>query len=136
MQRVVVDTNIFIPAYLFGGLPGWFVRAGISRHFAILTSEWLLEELDEKLANRFQMEGSDRALIQEEIRRVAEIISPRATLRVIARDPDDDRVLECAVAGRADCIVTGDKDLLEAKRYRDIAIITLRQFHDRFFAVS
>jgi len=39
MQRVVVDTNIFISAYLFGGLPGWFVRAGISRHFAILTSE-------------------------------------------------------------------------------------------------
>jgi putative PIN family toxin of toxin-antitoxin system len=133
MPRVVVDTNVFISAYLFGGVPGRFLRAGLEGYFSLLTSEVLLDEPDEKLASKFQMDEGDRSLIQEELRAAAEIISSRISLQAIAEDPDDDRVLECAVAGVADCIVTGDRYLLKLKSYGGIAILTLRQFHDQFF---
>jgi predicted nucleic acid-binding protein len=47
---------------------------------------------------------------------------------VIAEDPDDNRVLECAVKGGAELIVSGDRHLLKLAQYRGIAIVTVRQF--------
>ena len=55
--------------------------------------------------------------------KAAEIIIPRATLEVIKEDPADDRILECAVAGRADLIVSGDQHLRRLKAYQGIPII-------------
>jgi predicted nucleic acid-binding protein len=52
------------------------------------------------------------------------------TLQVVERDPDDDRVLECAVTGKADVIVTGDLDLLSLREYEGISIIQVAEFLD------
>ena len=55
------------------------------------------------------------------------MVSPTQTLRVIHENPDDDRVLECAVASGSDLIVTGDKDLLRRGSYENIRIVTVAQ---------
>lgn len=53
----------------------------------------------------------------------AEIVRPRITLYVIREDPDDNRVLECAITGKADVIVSGDRHLLDLKSYRNIPVV-------------
>ena len=70
----------------------------------------------------------DAAFLRARLETVAEIVEPEEVLDVIAEDPDDNRVLECAVKGRADLIVSGDRHLLKLGSYQGIAIVTVRQF--------
>lgn len=60
----------------------------------------------------------------------ADLVDPETLLDIIMEDPDDNRVLECAVAGRADYIVSGDRRVLKLKAYAGIPILTARQFLD------
>jgi putative PIN family toxin of toxin-antitoxin system len=69
-----------------------------------------------------------KELIQEEILPYAEVVKPKRRLRVIRRDPADNRFLECAVAGNAGVIISGDKDLLSLGQYRKIRIQSPGQF--------
>ena len=86
-RRVVLDTNVYISALLFGGLPG-----------SISLS--LLDELEEKLLLKFNLAAVDCAAIRAKLLRTVELVTPDFLLEVIEDDPDDNRVLECAVAGR------------------------------------
>jgi predicted nucleic acid-binding protein len=67
-------------------------------------------------------------LIEGEILPYAEVVKPKRRLRVIERDPADNKFLECAVAGKAGVIISGDKDLLSLGRYRKIRIQSPAQF--------
>jgi putative PIN family toxin of toxin-antitoxin system len=130
MIRAVVDTNVYISAFMFGGLPGALLDLILLRSFDTLISPVLLDELDEKLRLKFKVSPSEAAVIRERIKVVAHLVKPNEALSIVADDPDDDRVLECAVAGKADYIVTGDKHLLALRSFRDIDIVSVRQFMD------
>jgi uncharacterized protein len=130
MTRVVADTNIFVSAVMFGGLPGAFLDLAIVGAFTLVVSAVLLDELDEKLRVKFEVAPNDATMIRAKLQGIAEIVTPDVVLVVIEEDPDDDRVLECAVTGRADCIVSGDRHLLKLGDYDGIAIMTVRQFLD------
>jgi putative PIN family toxin of toxin-antitoxin system len=69
-----------------------------------------------------------KELIQEEILPFAEVIKPKRRLRVVRRDPSDNKFLECAVAGKASVIISGDKDLLSLGSFRRIRIQSPAQF--------
>ena len=69
-----------------------------------------------------------KELIQEEILPYAEVVKPKRRLRVVQRDPSDDKFIECAVAGKARVIISGDKDLLSLGRYRQIRILSPAKF--------
>lgn len=58
------------------------------------------------------------------------VATPAVILHVINEEPDDDRVLECALAGKADYVVSGDRHLLKLGSYESILIVTARQFMD------
>jgi putative PIN family toxin of toxin-antitoxin system len=128
MTRVVADTNILISAVMFGGLPGAFLDLAIVGAFTLVVSAVLLDELDEKLRVKFEVAPNDVTMIRAKLQGIAEIVTPDVVLVVIEEDPDDDRVLECAVTGRADCIVSGDRHLLKLGDYDGIATMTVRQF--------
>lgn len=128
MIRVVADTNIYISALMFGGLPGSFLDLAFLRSFQLVTSPVLLDELDEKLRLKFSLSQADAAQVRAKIESVALLVEPTTTLQVITEDPDDNRVLECAVAGEADYIVSGDRHLLKLGSYQGISIVTARQF--------
>ncbi len=127
-MRVVLDTNVYISALMFRGLPGSLLDLAFLRSFTLIISPALLEELDEKLRKKFGVSPEDAALIRSRLENVAAVVEPRETLRVIAEDPDNNRVLECAVAGRAGLIVSGDRHLLKLAEYQGISIVTVRQF--------
>jgi putative PIN family toxin of toxin-antitoxin system len=127
-MRVVLDTNIYISALMFGGLPGSLLDLASLQSFALILSPDLLEELYEKLRGKFGVPAEDVALIRSRLVNVAEVVQPRESLSVIAEDPDDNRVQECAVEGKADLIVSGDRHLLKLANYQSISIIAVRQF--------
>ena len=130
MIRVVIDTNVYISALLFGGLPGSLLDIAFLQSFVLVISPALLDELDEKLLLKFEISVEDTAIIRGKLESIAEIIRPDLVLNVVEDDPDDDRVLECAVKGDADYIVTGDRHLLKLGVYEGISIVTVRQFLD------
>jgi len=74
------------------------------------------------------------AIIHTRLETFTEIVRPAISLHVIEDDPDDDRVLECAIQGRADFIVTGDRHLLKLNTYKGIPILTVRQFLEQMDA--
>jgi putative PIN family toxin of toxin-antitoxin system len=127
-MRVVADTNVFISALMFGGLPGRFLDLALGRRFTLVISEALLDELDEKLRGKFAVSESDALAIRAKLEDNATVVNPDFELDAVPGDPDDNRVLECAVAGRAGTIVSGDRHLLRLASFEGIAIVTVRQF--------
>ena len=130
MRRVVADTNVLISALMFGGLPGTFLDMALLPAFTLVTSAALLDELDDKLRTKFKVSAEDASTIRAKLTGVAAIVEPTAVLDAVADDPDDNRVLECAVEGQADCIVSGDRHLLMLGSYGSLPIMTVRQFVD------
>ena len=130
MIRVVADTNVLISALMFGGLPGSFLDLALLGAVELVTSPVLLDELDEKLRSKFEVDLSDADAIRAKLESCALVVMPGITVEAIAEDPDDNRVLECAMAGDAAYIVSGDRHLLKLGSYKGISILTVRQFMD------
>jgi len=128
MTRVVADTNIYISALIFGGLPGMLLDLGLMQAITLVISPPILDELQDKLCMKFGVLAQDAAAIRAKLETVGDLIDPAMVLDVVTDDPDDNRVLECAVAGRADYIVSGDRHLLNLKQHAGIAILTAREF--------
>jgi len=128
MIRVVTDTNVFISALMFGGLPGIFLDLAFSHAFTLATSPLLLDELDEKLRSKFHVSVTDTTMIRARLEKTALLIEPGFTLDAVTEDPVDIRVVECAVASKANYIVSGDRHLLKLGIYQGISILTVRQF--------
>ncbi len=104
-----------------------------------MTSPALLAELAEVLtrdkfaARILRAELSAKALL-EDYAAITHVIEPATLPAPISRDPDDDEVIACAIAARADAIVSGDFDLLTLASYQDIPILTVNQVVDRIEA--
>ena len=129
-MRVVLDTNAVISALLFSGVSSKLVSLWQEGLITPLLSREILDEYLRVLSYRkFELSEKEiKEVIQEEILPYAEVVKPKRRLRVIRRDPADDKFLECAVAGKAGVIISGDKDLLSLGQYRKIRIQSPGQF--------
>ncbi len=126
MLRAVFDTNVFISA-LFGGFPEEAYRAVLERRCALVVSPSILAELARTLREKFHTPEAEIVAYVRQIGRIAEIVRPHHAVSVL-RDEADNRVLECAEAGRVDLIVSGDRDLLRLKRYGAVPIVRPADF--------
>jgi putative PIN family toxin of toxin-antitoxin system len=133
-MRAVLDTNVIISAalVLIGG-PSGILQAAKRREFDLVISESLLSELERvlsrrRIAGRLGWSGEERSAFLHDIRNRAIVVAPTKQVKRIAVDPPENRVLEAAVEGRADYIVTGDTDLLELGRHDDTEIVTPARF--------
>jgi len=125
-RRIVFDTNAFVSyALIADSVPGKAVRKAM-HEAVLLASQPTLDELAEVLSRRkFDAYASlqQRKSFLELIAGTVELIPVTAVIRA-CRDPKDDKFLEAAVNGRADLIVTGDKDLLALHPFHKVAIVT------------
>ena len=128
MIRAVLDTNIFISALFWRGIPYHVVKKGLEGNFHILVSQGILEEVGEKLYQKFKFPVEDTRTFLEVITVDSYLVEPEEKVRIVKDDPSDNKIIECALAGRAHFIVSGDKHLLKIKEYKNIRIITPRQF--------
>lgn len=127
-RRVVFDTNILVSALVFpGGQGEAALRRIIEQADQLVLSRPIIDELLDVLAHKFARDAEELAHIAVFVTELSVIVAPKRRLRVVKDDPDN-RILECAVAGRAYSIVTGDKALLALKMYEKIRILTLREY--------
>jgi hypothetical protein len=128
--RVVLDTNTIVSALLFSGTFSELVSLWQKGSIILLLSREILDEFLRVFSYpKFELSEEEiKELIQEEILPYAEVVKPKRRLRVVQRDPSDDKFIECAVAGKARVIISGDKDLLSLGHYRQIRIQSPAQF--------
>lgn len=129
-MRVVLDTNVLVAAFGARGLCEALFAACLEGH-EIVVSEHILGELRRHLTRAFRMPASQAGEIVAFVRQHSELVEPTRVEKTACRDPDDLPVLGTAVAGRADVLVTGDRDLLELVRHGGIPIVTPRECHER-----
>ena len=125
-MKLVLDTNVLLAALLAPGLCRELVRKHFLAH-ELICSPALLEEFAEKLRHKLGVEPSTVPLFIAYRRRVNLVAAPPLPTPV-CRDPDDDLVLSTALAGRAEVIITGDKDLLVLKAHQGIRVLSPRHF--------
>ena len=128
--RVVIDTNIWISAIFWGGKPRKIVEAWLDDKFRLVISSVVRHELYQTVARKaealkiFPEYASEWLSV---IDKKAVLVRPREKVE-ICRDPKDNMLLEAAVAGDADYLVTGDKDLLVLKTFGGAKIVTPAEF--------
>ena len=129
-MKAVFDTNIFVSALAIpGGHAERAIDLVINARVTLCISKEIILEVLGVLANKFSKgpeELSRTALFLSEL---AELVAPRKKLAVLDDEPDN-RILECAMEGSADVIVTGDRAMLDLRKYERIRILSLRQFLD------
>jgi putative PIN family toxin of toxin-antitoxin system len=126
--RVVFDTNIFISALIF---PRSRAQEALARIIEgtdhLILSTPILDELLGVLARKFSRDREELARVAVWLGELAEWVQPTQHLSVVA-DEADNRILECALAGEAEVIVTGDKGLLGLGTFEGISVVTLRDY--------
>ena len=121
-MRLVLDTNVLIAAYATRGQCREVLDHCLRAH-EVVTAEVLLGELNEKLTRKLKFSVESARELLTLLRSRVEIVDPPPLDPPTCRDPDDDWVLATAVEAGAQCIVTGDKDLLVRHPFRSITII-------------
>jgi uncharacterized protein len=125
---VAADTNIYISALIFAGLPRQFLLAAEDARIHLFISEPIRQELLRILQTKFSWSNDQVNETLLQLESCTELVRPTETLDVIKEDPDDNRVLECAVAADARFIVSGDNDLLRLGQFRNIRIVKVADF--------
>lgn len=132
--KVVFDTNIFISAIIFGGNPRTCLELAREGKIQLFSSLSILLELAKKLAAKFGWKDKDIKEVIQGISKFAVIIKPTIKIDKIKGDKTDNRILECAVTAKADCVISGDKHhLLSLKKFENIPILSSTQFLNKFF---
>ncbi|HRJ42874.1 MAG: putative toxin-antitoxin system toxin component, PIN family [Caldilineaceae bacterium] len=139
MERVVLDTNVFISHLLVpSGLPAQIFARWEASHFHLIVSPALLAEVRETLG--YARIRRKYPITDEMVDRLIDLLEHDAIVvpggvdvaGALPADPDDEQILACAVEGRADLIVSGDRHLLALGNFRGIPILLPRDFLARF----
>lgn len=122
--RVVLDTNVYISAFAYPKrLIAEVWRHALRQRYHLLVAPAIINEVGRTLRAVLAWDDARVLARLRLIVKVAEVVVPAITLQVITEDPADDRVLECAVAGHADLIVSGDRHLRKLRHYQNIPIV-------------
>jgi putative PIN family toxin of toxin-antitoxin system len=128
-MRIVLDTNVLMSGIFFSGLPARILAAWTEGRFELVSSLEILAEyrrVGERLNKKFT--SIDINPVLDLVTRETRIVEPMPVPPSACDDPDDLKFLACALAGSADCIVTGDRALLRATPFHGIEVVTPREF--------
>ncbi len=130
MNRAVFDTNILISAVISrNGSP--FKCLAIARRGLVesITCAEILDEFMEKLVDKVSRTQEQADALVKDVNGFSRVVAITDESKVVQADPDDDKIIECAVVSKATHVVTGDaRHLLPLKAYRDISIISAADF--------
>ena len=130
-MRVVFDANILVSALILpGGSGDRALKLVLDGRATLILSKPILGETLRVLGRKFARETEELARLAVFLADLAEIVTPSRRLAVLTDEPDN-RILECASAGRAALIVTGDRAMLALEEFEVMAIVTLREFLGR-----
>ena len=134
MIRAVLDTNVLIAAIINvkSSLTQEIYQKFLTLHFTLIISPDVLEEVEdlinrERIVGRHKRTTNEREVIMSEIASLSYIV-PGTTQVEVVRDPNDNKIISAALEGKAEYIVSRDKDLLDLNEYQGIKIITPEKF--------
>lgn len=123
--RIVLDSNVVISGFLFGGPPARLLQYGAGGMVQCFTSLAILDEIRDVLQRpKFGLSPEQALTFVEELHELCRVVTPKDRIRAVPADPDDNAVLECAVEAAANWIVSGDSHLLDLRQWRDIRILS------------
>jgi len=122
--RVVLDTNVLVSAFTHQGISFQIWQWAIEGRYRLLVSPQIVTELAGVLRLKFSWSDPRIVLRMKLLAKTAEVVTPRFTLHVVHEDDDDNRRLECAVAGNAGLVDSSDHHLRKLKSYQGIGIVT------------
>lgn len=128
MDRIVVDTNIYISAIFWGGKPREIIDLGRDNRVHIFTSLEIENEIAEKLRTKFRLNEEEINQILLDFSTLTVPVKVTTKIEVIPDDPEDNKFIECAVISGANYIVSGDKHLLDLKEYSGIKILKASEY--------
>jgi len=131
--NTILDTNVFISGIFFSGPPSQILKAWENKGFQIVLSEQILDEYQrvaENLSSKFP--SIDILPIIDLITIYGHFIDTQGLDISVCEDPDDDKFIECAIAGKCNIIVSGDKHLLKLAGYKGINVLKPRDFMEQY----
>ena len=136
MLKVVIDINLFVSGVISKkGNPARLLQLWYDRAFLVVISEQMVEELRRvlrypRIRNKYNLKDEEIEQVVGMIKKFAIVLPDIIELDVIKDDPDDNKVLACALAVKADYIVSGDSHLLDLGVFENIPIVTMKDFID------
>ncbi|WP_423924299.1 putative toxin-antitoxin system toxin component, PIN family [Candidatus Palauibacter sp.] len=128
-MRIFLDTNVLVSALAARGICSDVPRVVIANH-SLIAGETVLRELRRVLDEKFRVPPATIETTDEFLREVAVVVAAAVPLSIELADPDDVPILGEAVAGKADVLVTGDRDLLRVAGEAPVAVLSPREFWD------
>jgi putative PIN family toxin of toxin-antitoxin system len=126
-MRAVLDTNEYVSALVFGGLPREILQRAERGDFELVVSAHIREEVERVLCDKFGWTLERVAEAIDPLWEVAHFVTPREKISA-SRDETDNRILECAIESGAQVIVSFDNDLLTLTPFEGIRILKAREF--------
>lgn len=133
--RIVIDTNIYYSSLLYGGYPREIIILASQKYYLAVSSPEILLELRQLLDKKSDYSFNEINEIVKEIEEFSYIVTPKQKV-VIVRHAADNKIIEAAISGNSDYIVTGDKDLLELKSYKGIKILNPKELLEVFTTIQ
>ena len=128
-MKIVLDANIFISAFFWGGNPRTVLERVIKKIDELYITEEILVEIKEVLLRpKFHAGKIEIDYFIKSIEEIANMVFPGIKVKNGSRDKTDNKYIECALAGNVDYLVSGDVHLLEMKKYDKIRIVTVREY--------
>lgn len=126
---VCIDTNVWLSGLIFGGAPAEVIDLAINKKIVLVASEIIIEETCRHLSRKFKLDKRTVEQFRDTVLSVANLYAPRGTIHVVQEKETDNLILETAILGGADFLVTGDKKhLLPIKEYGQTKIVAPATF--------
>ena len=130
MIKIVLDSNVIISGIVFGGKPRELLNHIVEGRLTLYLSKFIIDEILEILKRKFKYTQPMLFAVETELLSISVIIEPDIEINYIAEDEDDNKILECAVSGGCDYIISGDRHLLSISKYESIEIKSVSNFLD------
>jgi len=128
MIKVTLDTNVIISALITDGVCRDVVESARKGEITLVLSPFILAELQRVLSDKFRVAEARVLRTVRSLENLALVVEPAEKFELVKRHATDNRIVECAVAGQVDYLVTGDDHILELKQYRSVKFLTPGEF--------
>lgn len=128
METITADTNLYVSAFVYGGRPMELMELARAGRIRLAISDDIRVEVRRVLRDKFTWSDDRLQQLDATLAALTVQVQPSERLAVVADDPTDDRIVECAVASRSSVIVSGDRHLLSLGQYEGIPIVRVADF--------
>ena len=132
-MKIVLDANIFVSSFFWGGNPRLVLERTIAKLDELFISEEILEEISDVIGRpKFHTSKNQIEHYIKSVKNVGTMIKAKKKIKNGSRDKTDNKYIECGIAANVDYIVSGDIHLLEIKKYGKIKIVTAKEYLEMF----